>query len=67
MSVVVNWQSVIAELVSVLGTKLALSERTGISSTSLCELASGRSSEPRYSRGVILLDLHRKLIRKINE
>jgi len=56
-----DWQKIICELVRVVGTKTALSERTGISVSSLSDLSRGASVEPRYSRGHKLIELHEKL------
>lgn len=55
----INWKSVIADLESWGWTRHGLAEHCGLRYSTLCDLANGRSNEPRGNAAVRLNDLHR--------
>lgn len=55
----IDWQKLIQELEALGWTRQELADHSGISYSTLCDLANGRSAEPRGNAAVRLNDLHR--------
>jgi predicted XRE-type DNA-binding protein len=60
-----NWTQIISEICEASGLNQSqIAQRTGIAKSSLSELLSGSTKEPRFSTGEKLLNMHRRLTRK---
>lgn len=59
-----DWKNVISELVSDGYTQPQLAHLCNCSQTTISELATGKTSQPRFSTGDALIKLHKKVQRK---
>lgn len=59
-----DWKNVISDLVAEGFTQPELASLCKCSQTAISELATGKTSQPRFSTGAALLKLHKKSRRK---
>lgn len=59
-----DWKQLISELQATGLTQTQLSERTGLAQSAISELATGKTTEPKWTTGDKLKALHKKLCRR---
>lgn len=60
-----NWKQLISEIADASGlTQAQIAAHTGLAQSSLSELLSGSTKEPRFSTGQKLVAMHRRYTRK---
>lgn len=59
LGAMINWQALISDLEALGFTRSMIAAHCGLGYSTLCDIANGRSAEPRGTAAVRLSDLHR--------